>query len=72
MMLFDLKWVQASEVGIMLFSFIHLCIKCLGHFSPLPPGLSLIPLPPPSPLLPKEGDNVAGRRIRRKQSRPES
>jgi hypothetical protein len=24
--------------------FIHICIQCLGHFSPLP-----LPLPPPSP-----------------------
>jgi hypothetical protein len=31
-----------------LISFIHMCIQCLGHFSPLPPPLLL----PPTPLLP--------------------
>jgi hypothetical protein len=33
--------VLKLEVSI-FFSFIHMCIQCLGHFSPLP-------LPPPSP-----------------------
>jgi hypothetical protein len=28
------------------FYFIHMCIQCLGHFSPLPP----LPLSPPHPL----------------------
>jgi hypothetical protein len=32
---------------IILYSFIHMCIHCLGHFSPLPPA----PLfSPPHPL----------------------
>jgi hypothetical protein len=34
----------------LFFSFIHLCIQCLGHFSPLPP--SPCSLPSPLPLLP--------------------
>jgi hypothetical protein len=25
------------------YSFIHMCIHCLGHFSPLPPSLTLSP-----------------------------
>jgi hypothetical protein len=32
---------------------IHMCIQCLGHFSPLPPPPPLPPIPPPpSPLPP--------------------
>jgi hypothetical protein len=31
------------------FSFIHIYIQCLGHFSPLPSTSSLIPLPPSIP-----------------------
>jgi hypothetical protein len=31
------------------FSFIHMCIQCLGHFSPLPPTPSLTRLPLPLP-----------------------
>jgi hypothetical protein len=34
------------------FYFIHMCIQCLGHFSPLLPTPYLTPLPPPYPLLP--------------------
>jgi hypothetical protein len=30
----------------LFFSFIHMCIQCLGHFSPLPPTPSLTPLTP--------------------------
>jgi hypothetical protein len=31
--------------------FIHMCMQCLGHFSPLPHAPSLMPPPPPlSPL----------------------
>jgi hypothetical protein len=32
------------------FSFIHMCIQCLGHFSLLPPSPSLPPIPSLSPL----------------------
>jgi hypothetical protein len=32
----------------LFFSFIHMCIQCLSHFSPLPP--SPPPLLPPQPL----------------------
>jgi hypothetical protein len=28
-----------------IFYFIHMCIQCLGHFSPLPPAPTLTPLP---------------------------
>jgi hypothetical protein len=28
------------------FYYIHMCIQCLGHFSPLPPDPSLTPLTP--------------------------
>jgi hypothetical protein len=31
-----------SKITLKIYSFIHMCIHCLGHFSPLP-------LPPPSP-----------------------
>jgi hypothetical protein len=31
------------------YSFIHMCIHCLGHFSPLPPPLPFLPLPPSVP-----------------------
>jgi hypothetical protein len=31
---------------LFFFSFIHMCIQCLGHFSPLPPTPPL-PTPPP-------------------------
>jgi hypothetical protein len=35
------------------FFIIHMCIQCLGHFSPLPPPPPLPPtLPPSSPLHP--------------------
>jgi hypothetical protein len=36
------------------FYFMHMCIQCLGHFSPLPPALSLTPPPNslPYPLRP--------------------
>jgi hypothetical protein len=34
--------------SIYFFSFIYMCIQCLGHYSPLPP----YPLPPLSPSLP--------------------
>jgi hypothetical protein len=37
------------------YSFIHMCICCLGHFSPLPAPLPSLPLPPQSqagPVLP--------------------
>jgi hypothetical protein len=27
------------------FYFIHMCIQCLGHFSPLPPALTFNPQP---------------------------
>jgi quinol-cytochrome oxidoreductase complex cytochrome b subunit len=30
--------------------FIHMCIQCLGHFSPLPPPPPLPPTPPSSPF----------------------
>jgi hypothetical protein len=30
------------------YSFIHMCIHCLGHFSPLPPSPTLFPPSPPS------------------------
>jgi hypothetical protein len=33
------------------FFFIHMCIQCLGHFSPLPPPF-LYHLPSPLPLPP--------------------
>jgi hypothetical protein len=32
------------------FYFIHMCIQCLGHFSPLLPTPYLIPPYPPLPL----------------------
>jgi hypothetical protein len=31
------------------FYFIHMCIQCLGHFSPLPPTTSLTPFTPHYP-----------------------
>jgi hypothetical protein len=31
------------------YSFIHMCIHCLGHFCPLPPSLTLSPFPPSVP-----------------------
>jgi hypothetical protein len=31
------------------YTFIHMCIHCLGHFSPLSPSLTLSPLPPSLP-----------------------
>jgi hypothetical protein len=40
---------------LLLFSncfIIHMCIQCLGHFSPLPPPPPLPPTPPPPSLLP--------------------
>jgi hypothetical protein len=42
-------------MAIFFISFIHMCIQCLGHFSPLPPTASLSPVPslsPPTPSLP--------------------
>jgi hypothetical protein len=43
-------------IYLFIFSFIHMCIQCLGHFSPLlplPPPLPTLPLPfPPTPSLP--------------------
>jgi hypothetical protein len=36
-------------------SFIHMCMQCLGHFSPFPPALSPSPAPslsPPTPSIP--------------------
>jgi hypothetical protein len=38
----------AFLVGNFFYSFIHMCIHCLGHFSPLPPTS----LSPSLPLLP--------------------
>jgi hypothetical protein len=38
-----------SKCLFYFFSFIHMCIQCLGHFSPLPPAPSLTSLLPPSP-----------------------
>jgi hypothetical protein len=55
------KWLelQACTTGLastLFFSFIHMCIQCLGHFSllpPHPPPLPLCPIPlPPTPSLP--------------------
>jgi hypothetical protein len=41
---------------LFIFSFSHMCIQCLGHFSPFPPAPSFTyPTPslsPPTPLLP--------------------
>jgi hypothetical protein len=34
------------------FSFIHMYLQCLGHFSPLPPAPSPTPQPPLSASLP--------------------
>jgi hypothetical protein len=34
---------------LLFFSFIHMCIQCLGHFSPLAPTPSFTPTPSPSP-----------------------
>jgi hypothetical protein len=43
--------VQLSYIFLIFyyFLFIHMCLHCLGHFSPLPPTLSLFPLPPSFP-----------------------
>jgi hypothetical protein len=35
---------------LLLFSFIHMCIQCLGHFSLLYPAPSLTYPPPPTPF----------------------
>jgi hypothetical protein len=37
---------------VFYFSFIHMCIQCLSHFSPLPPPPPTPSLSPPTPLLP--------------------
>jgi hypothetical protein len=42
-------WFQISFLKIF---FIHICIQCLGHFSPLPSTPSLTPLLPLSPPTP--------------------
>jgi hypothetical protein len=38
-------WVEEYVHFFFLYSFIHMCIYCLDHFSPLPPTASLCPLP---------------------------
>jgi hypothetical protein len=46
---------QKYEVFKKIFSSIHMCIQCLGHFSLLPPASSFTPRPlplPPTPSLP--------------------
>jgi hypothetical protein len=37
--------IVAMFISFFYYSFIHMCIHCLGHFSPLPPP----PLSPPHP-----------------------
>jgi hypothetical protein len=36
-----LTWLLIMHWFFIFFSFIHMCIQCLGHFSPLPPAPSL-------------------------------
>jgi hypothetical protein len=47
------KIITIWDVLLLFFNFyfIHMCIHCLGYFSPLPPAPSLTPLLPPLPLL---------------------
>jgi hypothetical protein len=44
------KWTTDLFFFNFYFFIIHMCIQCLGHFSPLPPPPPLLPtLPPPCP-----------------------
>jgi hypothetical protein len=52
----DLRWFSWNSLQInpllfflFIYSFIHMCIHCLGHFSPLPPSPVLCPLSPSVP-----------------------
>jgi hypothetical protein len=59
---FPFVCIQLSNIGIKIFllfifyySFIHRCVYCLGHFSPLPPSPTFSPLLPhfqAEPVLP--------------------
>jgi hypothetical protein len=56
MIFFSIFWILFSNmVKFFYYSFIHMCIHCLGHFSPLPSSPTLSPFPPQfqaGPVLP--------------------
>jgi hypothetical protein len=42
---------EKSKTHFFLYSFIHMCIHCLGHFCPHPPHFQAEPVLPSSPIL---------------------
>jgi hypothetical protein len=46
-MVFTILGTEFFLVFFLIYFFIHMCIQCLGHFSPLPPPPPLLPNPPP-------------------------